>query len=436
MSATARMWRTALAAGLALACARALAAELEPVSPSAAVTASVATNLTLTSAVELAVRDNAELKSLRAKWEAMRERPAQAGALANPMLTYGGMDMASGGAWPDTNEKRLMVEQEFPWLGKRGLRAGIAEKEAEAMQRELEAMTLEVVMRVKETYFDLRAIQRALAIVGDEGEVLRRMAKIAETMYASGERPQQDALKAQAEVTLLKQKLLELKARETTLKARLNTLLNRRADAPLGEAVSPPEPGPVGDLEQSFATAATNRPEVRMAQAQVERYELETKLMAKEVVPDYRLGLEYRTFDDSDDMVMFTVGLDLPIWRSKYRAGVREAEKMAASSRAALASAERESAFDVQDASFNLMTARRTLDLYRAELIPQAVARLASSEAGYRAGKVDFMDYLESERFLLEVRTMQAMTEGAVGMQAARLERAVGTAAPGEEKTR
>lgn len=90
----------------------------------------VATNLTLAAAVDLAIRDNADLKSLRARWEAMKERPAQAAALYNPMFKYGGMDMADGGKWPDTNEKRFMVEQELPGLGKRGLRKGIAEKDA------------------------------------------------------------------------------------------------------------------------------------------------------------------------------------------------------------------------------------------------------------------------------------------------------------------
>jgi hypothetical protein len=39
---------------------------------------------------------------------------------------------------------------------------------------------------------------------------------------------------------------------------------------------------------------------------------------------------------------------------------------------------------------------------------------------------VDFMDLLESERFLLGAKMMAAMAEGAVGMQAARLERAAG----------
>jgi cobalt-zinc-cadmium efflux system outer membrane protein len=99
---------------------------------------------------------------------------------------------------------------------------------------------------------------------------------------------------------------------------------------------------------------------------------------------------------------------------------------MQASSLSAREAAERQSAFDVQDAHFKLLTAQRTLHMYRTELVPQAEARFSTSEAGYREGKVDFLDLLESERFLLNTKVMTAMSEGTVGMQAARLERAVG----------
>ena len=105
--------------------------------------------------VETAVRDNPELRSLRAKWEAMLERPAQESALPDPLFKYSAMDMAGSGNWPNTNEKWFMVEQTFPWFGKRGLREGIARKDAEAMQRELEGMTRDIAMRVKEAYYDL-----------------------------------------------------------------------------------------------------------------------------------------------------------------------------------------------------------------------------------------------------------------------------------------
>lgn len=391
---------------------------------------SATSNLTIDVAVERALRDNPELVALRARRDAMEERPVQARALPNPMFRYSGMDAAQHSAWPATNEKRFMVEQEFPWFGKRGLREEIARKDAEIMQRELEGMTRDVVWMVKEAFFDLCAVRQSMEIARRDGDVLERMARIAETLYKTGERTQQDVLKARSEITLLRQRLLDLGAQENARRAQLNTLMDRRADDPLPTAGMPrvaPEDRPVEEL---FAQAVLNRPEVRAEQARSERYGLEARLMAREALPDYRLGVEYRRFGDSEDMLMFTIGVELPLWESKYEAGAREAGKMKAASEAARVAAARKSSLDVQDARFRMQTARRTLALYRDELIPQAEARFAASEAGYQTGKVDFMDLLESQRFLLNARVLAAMAEGDLGMQAARLERAVGAGSP------
>lgn len=387
----------------------------------------VTRSLTLDQLVSSALAENPQLKAMRLQWEAMQERPAQAQTLPNPMLTYAGMDMTDSGDWPNTNEKRFMVEQTFPWFGKLALKGKAAGKDAEAMQREFETMAREVVMMVKESYFDLYGVQQGRALTRAEEGVLSNMLAVAETMYAAGERTQQDVLKAQTEITMLHQKLLEYDQQEVTLHARLNQLLNRPAEAPLGLAVTAPPTGAAGKLDQLLTLAEQTRPEIKKADADIQRSEYEREVMRKEYWPDYKLGVEYRNFRQGDDMVMFTVGVELPIWRSKYRAGEREAEKMIESSRAAREAVMRQTSFDVRDAHFKLQTARRTLELYRKELLPQAELRFKASEAGYRTGKADFMDLLESERFLLDARVMAVMAEASVGMQLARLERAVGT---------
>jgi outer membrane protein TolC len=394
----------------------------------------IASSLTLDKVVAEALQNNPQIHAMRAKWEAMKERQVQERTLPNPMLTYSAMDMVNGGNWPNTQEKRVGVEQPFPWFGKLGLKGKVAEKEAEAMQREYEAMQREVIMLVKENYYDLYAVQRSHAITRAEEDMLKQMQEIAETKYATGEVTQQDVLKAQAEISMLKARILELEQQEVVLKAKLNQLLNRRADSPLGLAVTEPQRGFDTNTKQLFELAEKNRAEIKGAQVQIQRNRYERDLMKKEFFPDYRLGVEYRNvgvdwsgFTRSDDMLMFTIGIDLPIWQTKYRAGVREAEKMIESSQAGLETVEKRISFDVQDAGFKLLTARRTFDLYKLSLIPQAEARFSASEAGYRTGKTDFLDLLESERFLLNARVMAAMADGNVGMQLARLERAVGT---------
>lgn len=380
--------------------------------------------LPLDEAIAAALRDNAELRTARARAAAMRERPEAAAALPNPMLTYGAMDAVSGGKWPDTGEKRLMLEQELPGGGKRALRRGIAGREADTMQAEADAMAADLRMRVTETYHDLRATRRAVALAGDEQQLLRRLIAVAETRYATGERPQADVLKGQSELTLLKQRVVELETRGTTLQARLNVLLNRPAGASVGELTTPPP-----DTDPSVPTVTpitASRPELRAAAAQVERYRLEQALTAREGSPDYRLGVEYRALDDSADMAMLTFSVDLPVWRSRINANRREAALMRQYATDDQEAVLQRTALDAAETAARLAAARRTLALYTNELIPQAEARFTASEAAYRTGSVDFADLLESERFLLNARTLRVMAEGTIGMEAARLERALG----------
>ena len=402
---------------MALPIGRSVASESEP-RPDA--------DLPLAAAVDLAIRDNPQLQRVRAQLAATRERPAQARAWANPMFTYGGMDRTDSGDWPDTAEKRFMLEQEIPWFGKRELRRAMAEQDVEIMRHDLEAMTRDVAMNVKENGFDWAAVRRALAIIRDEDAVIERMVTVTETRYATGVQSQSDVIKAQTERSMLKQKRLELESQEAVLTAKLNRLLNRPPDAPLSLIVPPPSLKPDDDFQPRFALAAMNRPEIRGVEADLQRRRLERDLMQKEFRPDWRVGIEYRDLAGSENMAMFTVGMDLPFRRSSYRAAAREAELMVVAGEAEREEAERQVFLDVQDAYFKLRAARRTLELYRNELIPQAEARLNASEAGYRTGKNDFMDLLESERFLLDARVMAVMTEGAVGGLTARLEWALG----------
>ena len=381
----------------------------------------IAASLALDTLVETARHDNASLRAARAKATAMSERPAQEKALPNPMFKYGAMDATSRSNLADAGEKRFMVEQPFPWFGKRDLRSKIAGQDAAAMQQELAMLEREVMMQVKETYYDLYAVQHVNQIVRAEEKLLREILTAAENQSATGQRSQTDVIKAEAEITMLQQKLVEQEQQEATLKARLNQLLNRNPADPLGLAVVAPPRRPIN------ASSGGERPEIRAAKIDLERSQLQRQLMHKEFFTDYRVGAEYRNIHAGDDMIMLTFSFDLPIWQGKYKAGVREAEKMVESSTAALDAARQQAAFESADAQYKLRAAQRSLDLYEQTLIPQAESRFKSSDASYRTGKGDFMDLLESERFLLNARTMAAMAEGNLGMQQARLERTAGT---------
>lgn len=384
--------------------------------------------LSLDQAISEALSRNPRLAAVAHSRDAAGERPAQSSSLPNPMFTYRGMDAASGGGFPNTGEKRFEIEQSLPGYGKRGLREAVSVKEAGAMAAEMETVARELVWKVKEAAYELQAVQKALLITRDEKDLLDRMAKVAEARYAAGETAQADVIKARTEITMLDQKLIELEGQVRTLQASLALLMNR-SDGQGVMAITAPVPADaVPDPVVQVKAALGKRPEIKAAALAAERNDLKRQLMRRETRPDYKVGVEYLSIEHGEDMVMFMVGVELPLWRGKNSAAIREAGHRVAASESDREAIERQVVLDVQSACYKVETARRTLDLYRKDLIPQAALRLQSSEAGYRAGNVDFNDWLESQRFGLNVRIMAAMAEGALGTGWAALERAVGGA--------
>src|SRR5690349_16475558 len=91
----------------------------------------------LPSLVEDALRANPEIVAAQKRYEAARQRPAQAGALPDPTISLG--YTSNGGPWPvagigrePTSNAGVSFSQEIPFPGKRQLRTAIAAREAGA----------------------------------------------------------------------------------------------------------------------------------------------------------------------------------------------------------------------------------------------------------------------------------------------------------------
>ena len=69
---------------------------------------------------------------------------------------------------------------------------------------------------------------------------------------------------------------------------------------------------------------------------------------------------------------------------------------------------------------------RDALRLLRDRLIPQAQTTIASTQSAYTVGQVDFLDLLDAERALFELRLAEADAQARYLMAAAHLARALG----------
>lgn len=338
--------------------------------------------------------------------ESKRARIPQVKSLPDPTVGVGWMGNIRpfGVQTLDPSSYRgITAMQEFPYPGKLKLRGQIAEKEVEAERWNLEAARRQIRAEVKSAYFELWSVDQALAITQKNKNLLDKLARIAEEKYKVGKGLQQDVLRAQLEVSRVLRTLTLLNQRRRTLAAKLNTLLLRPSDSPVGELAPVEKSALTYSLEELTEESVKNAPEIRRQEQIIEQSQYAINLARKEYFPDFRAGYDYQQRPDMPDMHGLNVGINVPIfYRKKQREGVREAQFTLESTKQTRESLRTVLFFQVKEQYLQAKASDELLTLYTKGLVPQSALALESSLAAYQTGTLDFESLISNFTSLLE----------------------------------
>jgi len=363
------------------------------------------------------LRENPQIQSARATWRSRRERVPQARSLPDPQISYRYFAKT-----PETRvgpqEQMLELSQGVPWFGKRDLEAQRASHMASDIAWRVRNLERSLVATLKRSYFDAVYLQEALASNSEEKALLQRFEKIALIRYSTGEGIQQSVIKVQTDIS-------RLADQKTSLRQQLDAVV-RRIEQLTGGQNRDLHLEPVSlefldvshdqrELEQdSFAL----HPGIRAAQEQIEGNRVWHRRQHLESRPDFKFGLGYGYVDEREDLagilnppmnnggdvLGLTVGLNLPVYRRKFRAAIAEARESIRSSERHLQDTRDRLRFEIQESILRLESLGDRARFYGEVIIPQAEESLASAEAAYTTNRQDFLDLLDAERILFEVR--------------------------------
>ena len=357
-------------------------------------------DLRLEDLIEQALENNPEIKSMQRRFDMMRARIPQAKALDEPMLSIGYMgNIAPFYVQRDdpSSGRSISFTQDLPFPGKRALKGKVASSDAEAEWWAFEQTRRNVVAEVKDAYFDLYYLNKALGVVTKTKTLLEQFTKIAEARYAVGKGIQQDVLKAQVEFSKLLEQETLLEQRKRIAEAWLNSVLYRESDSPLAV------PAELRPREFSYTLAGLNETAIaNYAQLKAQRKKMDgaqygIQLAKKEFYPDFSVGFTYVNRPAMPEMYGLTVGIKLPIYKSqKQRPALTEATASFEGEKRTLENMVTVLMFKIRDKYLAQNTAARLMKLYSTTIVPQSSASMESAIAGYQVGKVDFLTLLDN----------------------------------------
>ena len=375
----------------------------------------------LRSLVDYALANNPEVNVARERHIGALARVPQAMALPEPKLTYryfvNEVETRVG-----PQEHGIGLSQTLPWFGKRGLQGDAATETARAAQEGIASIQNTVIAEVADAYYELFYLGRSIEIIRGNRDLVLHLERVARARYGAGAATHADVIRAQVELGIIENRLGSLKDRRAPLFARLNALLNR----PTTETFDLPsilifEPVLYTD-DELLAKVSLHNPDLRATSFEIEAAHRQRERANKNYLPDITLGLDYIATGDArmpgvqdsgDDALSATIGFTLPIWRSKYDAGVKEADAILRQQQFKRDQQLNTFHAETVTALFKLRDAQRQIDLYEKALLPKANESLVATQRAYSTGAAPFADTIDAQRMLLnfELSFARAITD-------------------------
>jgi cobalt-zinc-cadmium efflux system outer membrane protein len=367
--------------------------------------------LSISQARELALKEQPLLSSQEAEISAAQEAAVAAGQLPDPKLNAGLKDYPVTGSDAFSirrdNFTMLMVGvmQEFPREEKRKLLTNRELLAAGKATQELDLTRRTISRDAALAWLELYYPEQAIALVRELEREAEVQIESAEIGYRAGRKTQADVLAEQVTLALLKDRKAEFSKQSAQARAGLSRWIGTAASREIEEKLPEETPPP---LERLLALIESH-PHLNTLDKQTDIAQNEVALARQAYKPDWNLEVYYAARPEFSDFVGVQVGIDLPIF-AKNRQDRTLASRLAQldKTRSLKEDALRSVKADAARYYAEWQSANERLSVFfDQDILPTARSRIEAALAAYQSGKADLASVLEARRAELDLRLQQ-----------------------------
>lgn len=366
--------------------------------------ASMQEKVSLKSLLEIAYQNNPSIAAMKSNANAEESSIVAKYTMDDPMIGIATLDRGN-------TTKYGVISQKIRFPMKYYLDGKAQSNKASSLTSLVQLEKLKVKRKLSFLYFSLLRVQNVTALTSANMDAVREFARVAEKKYSAGKAPQSDSMKAHFEQTRLELDLIQLEQEENSIQHDIKALLNDKSfpDIKLSNLkVSIPS------FDFSKYTALINSKDSELTKTSpllkssyylMKEAEWKRKLAKWEFAPDIQLQYQGRISGDPQESEIFSINFTLPLYFWKKSAMAEMATSMADARQYRLKDQTLQLKARINNLAGQVLVGEKTLKVYTTSLIPQAQGAYNSSKASYRANKNSFLDLLDSERSLYQVKT-------------------------------
>jgi len=383
--------------------------------------------ITLDQAVGMALEHSPELKAFSLDVLAAEGSRLQAGLSPNPVLGIQAEEVAGEGdrGGFDNAESSIKLSQRIELANKRDKRSNLASLEKKLTEWDYGAKRLDVTKEVTKAFMEVQAWQERLALA----EEIVRIAERAHNAVTHRVQAGRDSpiKQTKSSVALATARIEPRRARFAleSAKKRLAAMWGAKVvhfDVVAGEFY---KTAPVPSITE-LRSLVQNNPDVARWSAELERSRAALELEKARGVSDITLSGGWQHFNETDHSAA-VFGLSIPLAVSDRNQGnIRRATYMLAKAKESGKAAEIKILAALEEAAQRLAGSYAEAIALKNDVLPGAKSSFDAVSEGYRDGKFDYLQVLDTQRTLFEARSRYVESLVAYHKARADVERLIG----------
>jgi len=361
--------------------------------------------LTLADALSLAIRHNPTLAAFAEEIRARDAAALQAGLPPNPDLdleleNFGGQDELQDLEGAETT---IALSQLIELGGKRSKRRQVASLEKELAGWDYRSSKLDVLAATARSFIQVLAAQQQVALNQELVSLAEKtQAAVGERVEAGKVSPLENS-RVQVELAAARSEANRAQRELAAARLRLGAAWGMapvKFDRVVGDLAAV-QPLPPAETVQDLLA---DNPDLLRWQSERERHEAALALASSQALPDLSLKVGVRNFQDTDSNALM-VGIQVPLpFFNRNQGGVAEARAKLRKSRELQQAAEAELRTGLGETWQMLTAAYVEAVTIRDQILPGAQEAYEATAFGYREGKFDLLEMLDSQRTLFTVK--------------------------------
>lgn len=360
--------------------------------------------LTLEQAVKIALQRNPEILLAQKDMVTATAKRLQMEAISDPDIVFRdeGLSLKKNASEGEGKEYSFGIEQGLEFPGKRALRGEIGRFGEDLAALALDKARLLLSARVKKAYYKAVLSRRTLESLENASSLLDQFIENILVKYRTGGASYSDVLRAKVEKARIRNQIIAEQKEGATAHAELNLLLGRKGDEFMLLTTDLAYLPLDKDLPTLKDEARTTSPTLKIVTSKRRQSETGLKLAFKSRLPDFLLGLYFPSLRTGS--WGFSVGLTVPLWRTRQKGEIMEAD---AANGIALISAEKEERrimARLETAYSSVRAAEEQLKIFEQQLLKDIEDDVKLGISNYQYGKIEFFSLLDLYRTFAAVR--------------------------------